>query len=100
MKRAVVVTLCFILSVFAGTSFATEVTLFGPNQYLRTSGSPNVFTDSFAAIWGSGMLIGKNGAMNGTDRITDAISSASVYINGEQIFGPSDFNQNVTQRRS
>ncbi|RZB33837.1 MAG: hypothetical protein SRB2_03673 [Desulfobacteraceae bacterium Eth-SRB2] len=95
MKRAAVVTLCLILGVFAGTSFATEVTIFGPNQYVRTTGSSEVFTDSFTAISGSGMLIVKNGAIDGNNRITDAISSASVYVNGEQIFGTSDFNQNV-----
>ena len=95
MKRAVVVALLLILGVFADNSFATEATLFGPNQYVRTTGSPNVFTDSFTAIPGEGMLIIKNGSMDGTDRITDAISSAWVYVNGEQVFGPSDFNQNV-----
>lgn len=95
MKKAAVVTLCLILGVFAGTSFATEVTIFGPNQYVRTTGSPDVFTDSFTGISGEGMLIVENGANDGNNRITDAISSASVYINGEQIFGPSDFKQNV-----
>ncbi|MFO7556395.1 MAG: hypothetical protein R6W88_14440 [Desulfobacterales bacterium] len=95
MKRAAVVTLCFILSLFADTSLATEVTLFGPNQYVRTSGAPDIYTGSFTAISGEGTLIVKNGAIDGTDRITEAISIASVYVNGEQIFGPSDFNQNV-----
>ncbi|MGB2929905.1 MAG: hypothetical protein WBB70_13425, partial [Desulfobacterales bacterium] len=95
MKRAAVLRLCLILGVFASTSFATEVTIFGPNQYVRTTGSPDVFTDSFTAISGSGMLIVKNGAIDGNSRISDAISSASVYVNGEQIFGTSDFNQNV-----
>ena len=95
MKRAVIVTLCFILSIFANTSFATDVTLFGPHQYIRTSGAPDVFTASFTAIPGDGVLIVKNGSVSGTNRINDAISSASVYVNGGQIFGPSDFNQNV-----
>ena len=95
MKRAAVVIFCLILNVFSGTSFATEVTLFGPDQYVRTTGAPDVFTDSFTAILGEGMLIVKNGAIDGNNRINDAISSASVYINGEQIFDTSDFNQNV-----
>jgi RHS repeat-associated protein len=95
MKKTFILTLCLLLGVFAGTSFATEVTLFGPNQFVRTPGSPDVFTDSFAAISGSGMLIVKNGAIDGNNRIADAISTASVHVNGEQIFGTSDFNQNV-----
>jgi len=95
MKKTVCVTLCLLLGLFSGTSFATEVIVFGPNQYVRTTGSPDVFTNSFTAISGSGTLIVKNGAMDGNNRITDAISSASVYVNGEQIFGTSDFKQNV-----
>ena len=95
MKKTVWVTLFLFLCVFSGTSFATQVTVFGPNQYVRTTGAPDVFTNSFTAISGVGMLIVKNGAIDGNNRITDAISSASVYVNGEQIFGPSDFNQNV-----
>ncbi len=91
MKRAAVVTLCLILGVFAGTSFATEVTVFGPNQYVRTKGKPNVCTDTFAATSGEGVLKVKNGDQDGGHRL----SSAKVFINGEQIFGPSDFNQQV-----
>ena len=95
MKKTFILTLCLILGVFAGTLFAAEVTLFGPIQYVRTTGAPDVFTNSFFAISELGMLIVKNGAIDGNNRITDAISSASVYLNGEQIFGPSDFTQNV-----
>ena len=95
MKRAAVVTLCLILGVFAGTSFADPISVFGPNEYERTAGAPNVYTNTFTAAPGEGMLIVENGANDGNNRITDAISSASVYINGEQIFGPSDFKQNV-----
>ncbi|MBW1818596.1 MAG: hypothetical protein JRJ60_15750, partial [Deltaproteobacteria bacterium] len=95
MKRAAVVTLCLILGVFAGAALAGTISVFGPNEYERTAGAPNVFTDSFTAISGEGMLIIKNGAIDGNNRIADAISTASVCLNGEQIFGTSDFNQNV-----
>lgn len=95
MKRAAVVTLCFIMGLFAGTSFAAEVSVFGPNQYVRTAGATDVFQDAFPAVPGEAMIIVRNGSMDGTDRISDAISSASVYVNGEQIFGPADFNQNI-----
>ena len=95
MKKTVWVKLFLLLCVFSGTSFATQVTVFGPNQYVRTTGAPDVFTNSFTAISGVGMLIVKNGAIDGNNRITDAISSALVYVNGEQIFVPNDFNQNV-----
>jgi len=73
MKRAAVVTLCLILGVFAGTSFAGKISVFGPNEYERTAGAPNVFTDSFTAISGEGMLIIKNGAIDGNNRIADGL---------------------------
>ena len=95
MKKAILLTICLLLGVFAGTSFAVEVTMFGPSQYVRTSGAPDIYTDTFEAIQGTGMLIVKNGQIDGSDRIIDAISSATVLVNGVQIFGPSDFNQNV-----
>jgi hypothetical protein len=95
MKKPIVISLFLLLSVLHGTSSATEVTMFGPKQYLRTTGAPDVYTDSFSAIEGEAQLIVKNGDWDGSNRITDAISSASVVVNGQQIFGPDDFNQQV-----
>jgi RHS repeat-associated protein len=95
MKKTIIITLFLFLSFLIGTSFAVEVTLFGPNQYVRTTGPANVYTDTFSAIPGEARLIVKNGDWDDSQRVTDAISSASVVVNGEQIFGPDDFNQQV-----
>ncbi len=95
MKKSILITLFLFLSLFLGTSFAVEVTMFGPNQYLRSTGSPDVYTDTFSAIVGEARLIVKNGKWDGSQRITDAISSASVAVNGVEIFGTDDFNQQV-----
>jgi len=97
MKKTIRITLFLLLSLFLGTSSAVagEVTLFGPKQYVRTTGTPNVYTDTFSAIPGEAKLTVKNGNWDGSERITDAISSASVAVNGEEIFGPDDFNQQV-----
>ncbi len=95
MKKTVLLACALLLGLLMGPSFAAEVTIFGPNQYVRTSGSPNVFTDTFDAAAGQGMLIVKNGQMDDDNRIFDAISSARVIVNGVEIFGPSDFNRNV-----
>ena len=81
MKKSVAIIL-LVLGVFVATSSADEVTLFGPNQYVRTSGSPDVFTDAFAAYPGTGTLIVKNGDQIGEHRIIDAISSAEILLNG------------------
>jgi len=93
MKRAVMIALFFVLVVSIGTSFAVEVTLFGPQQYLRTKGKPDVYSDGFSihGLTGEGKLIIKNGDQDGNHRI----SSALIHFNGEQIFGPDDFNQQV-----
>ena len=95
MRKAAFFTLCLLIGLFGSTSFAAEVTIFGPKQYVRTTGAPDVYTDTFTANPGEGTLIVKNGAMDGDDRITDALSSATVSLNGEQIFGPDHFNQQV-----
>jgi len=95
MKKSVVISLFLLLSLFIGTASAVEVTLFGPKQYVRTSGSPDVFADTFRGVPGQGTLIVKNGNYNGDRRVEDGVSSATVSINGVEIFGPNDFNQTV-----
>jgi hypothetical protein len=102
MKKSILVGL-FISLVFlmngmpersgdhASMTGKVELTLLGPKQYLRTTGKPNIYTDAFPGRFGQGKLIVKNGDANGDDRI----SSAIIKINGIQIFGTSDFNQNV-----
>jgi len=75
--------------------FAAEVTLFVSNQYLRTSGAPNVYIDTFSATASEGRLIVKNGSWNGKKRIVDAIRSASIFVNGNKIFSPRDFKKRV-----
>ena len=101
MKKAIMITLFLFLGLFIGTSsaLAVEVTLFGPNHYVRTSGSPDVYTGTFTALFpeivSNGKLIVLNGDQIGEHRVTDAVSSAEVFVNGEQIFGPNDFNQHV-----
>ena len=91
MKKSVILTICLLLGVSVSTSFGVEVTVLGPNQYLRTTGAPDLYTDTFSAIPGEGRLIIKNGDEDGEHRI----SSAVVLINGEKLFGPNDFNQQV-----
>lgn len=68
--------------------------VFGPQQYVRTSGDPNSFTNSFTvpqAIGAPFLLRIVNGAADGTKRIT----SGRVTLNGVQVVGPADFGQSV-----
>ena len=56
MKKSIMITLCIFLSLFLGTASAGEVTMFGPKQYIRTTGAPNVYTDTFSTIPGEAKL--------------------------------------------
>jgi len=89
MKRPAVImlnVLVLLLGLFIGMSTAVEVTVLGPKQYLRTKGKPDVFTDSFAAVVGTGTLIVKSG-----DDDKHHVSSARILLNGRQVFGSRDF---------
>lgn len=68
-----------------------EVTLLGPNQYIRTSGQPNVYADAFPGVEGTGRLIVENGHESGESRV----SSAVVTVNEARVLGPRDFNLEV-----
>jgi len=81
----------FIFSAIFSPAFATEVTVFGPKTYVRTTGSPNVYTDTFSSFPKEGLLIIENGDKDGKHRVTSAL----VFINGVQIFAPDDFKQQI-----
>ena len=96
MKKSVIFVLSLLLlAVFASTSLAVEVSLYGPQQFVRTEGEPNVYTDSFTVVGlsGQGRLVITNGDPSGEHRI----SSAIVHFNGQQVCGTSDFSQEVSE---
>ena len=95
MRKSILIGLLFFLWFFLHGAYANEVTRFGPEQYIRTSGQPNVYADSFSARAGTGRLIILNGSQSGNKKIDYAVSSAHVYLNGEEIFGPQNFNKNT-----
>jgi hypothetical protein len=91
MKKQVLIIALFLLGLFISMSLAVEFTLLGPKKYLRTTGKPDVYNDTFLGTVALGKLILTNGTSDGKNRV----SSASIFINGQQILGPSDFNQQV-----
>ncbi|MBA4368663.1 MAG: hypothetical protein C0403_13615, partial [Desulfobacterium sp.] len=79
-------------SAHAEASFPNgEQGIFGPKQYLRTTGSPNIYEDTFSATPGPGYLIIRNCEADSKHRVTSAL----IFINGEQIYEPKDFKQDV-----
>ncbi|MBS3906372.1 MAG: M23 family metallopeptidase [Syntrophaceae bacterium] len=91
MKKSILIASVLLLSLWVGSSFAAQVTLFGPNQYSRSTGKPNVYSGTFPGIAGQGKLIIKNGDTSGNNRV----SSALIFVNGNQILGPNSFNQQI-----
>ena len=93
MKKTALMAWCLALGFFVNISIAAAVTVFGPTQYVRSQshGPADVFTDTFSATSGEGILTVHNGEADGTSRV----SSAEITINGEEIFGPQDFSQGV-----
>ncbi|MDA3895089.1 MAG: PASTA domain-containing protein [Desulfobacteraceae bacterium] len=61
--------------------------IFGPSQFVRTKGKPNVYTETFIATPGEGFLTVINGDDDGSNRV----SSALIYVNGLEIFEQKDF---------
>src|SRR5581483_195304 len=71
-----------------------NITVFGPQRYDRTTGLPNQYSATFSLPVGAAspfQLLVQNGDPSGGNRV----SSGWITIDGTQVVGPSDFNQNV-----
>ena len=79
-----------ILAICPKVSAAAELTVFGPQQYLRTSGSGNVYENQFSAQVGPAHLVVTVGNPDGSN----GVSSASVFLNGVQLLYPDNFPTN------
>ena len=86
---------CFAVS----SSFAGEVCIFGPKKYIRTRGAPDLYTEIITVPFPDYVNTGKMVVLNGNQvderRVENSIGSAEIFLNGEPIFVPSDFNQKV-----
>jgi len=84
-----------LVGVLPGVGIAQMSPIFGPKQYTRSAGKPQSFTDTFLNCETAAQynLVIINGNPDGSNRI----SSATIALNGTQLAGPSDFNQNVAQ---
>ena len=101
MRRRVSIGVCAAMLLLAvGNQPSTQqgleetINVFGPMQFVRAAGRPAVSTAQFtvdADVHGPFHLTVVNGGTNGGRRV----SSARVLLNGGQLYGPSDFNQNV-----
>ena len=97
-SKLLLLSLLFLLSsvTLASTVRTLQVpaatVAFGPKQYIRVAGPPETFTETFQHSGTSPcQIVVVNGNADGTQRI----SSASISLNGQQIVGPRDFNQQI-----
>ena len=91
-KKVLYFFLTSIILFFSLEVFAVEVTLFGPNQYVRGNGSPVTVTDSFPGMQGQAKMEIINGDNAGKNRV----SSATIVVNGLTVVTPDKFNQQVS----
>jgi PKD repeat protein len=93
-KKSYFIYLAFVLisMVLWGINVSPSTkTIYGPRKFIRATGKPVVVTETFSAPDATTYnLIVFNGE-NGKNRV----SSATLEINGIEILGPSDFNQQV-----
>lgn len=86
-------------SVAPGTAQTGETfTVYGPRRFDRRPGAPVSVTEQFtlpADATAPFVIECENGASNGSSRVT----SASIKLNGQEVFGPSDFNQHIATLR-
>ena len=88
-------TLSFLVLVISAIPFSQTLstTFFGPVAFVRATGTPvtEVRQFSIAGFQGPYTLHLRNGNEDGTERV----ASAQVRLNGDLLFGPSDFGQQV-----
>src|SRR6267143_3847302 len=94
--RLVLAILC-VFTVGAIPAHAGTFTVFGPKNYVRGTGAPVTVTDTFTVSNPSTQFTLKafNGGLENAQ--TELVSSSIVTINGAQVLGPSNFNQNVSE---
>lgn len=81
----------------AASMQAGSFSAFGPKDYVRGTAAPETITSTFTVLNPSTQYTLK--AFNGglQDSTTELVSSGFVTINGVQVLGPDNFNQNVTE---
>lgn len=93
VRLSLMLTLCNLglpNSMFGGT-----FTAFGPQSYVRDTGAPVTVTNTFSILNPNTQytLRVDNGGLIDSD--TDRVSSTVITVNGVQVVGPNNFNQNV-----
>ena len=91
-------TIFVVLLALLGTPcFAGTFTAYGPQTYVRATGTPVTVTNTFTVLNPNTQytLRVHNGGL--VDSSTDRVSSTTVTVNGVVVVAPNDLNQNVAE---
>jgi len=86
-----------ILALFPAQGHAGTWVAFGPKSYTRGTGAPVTVTDTFTLLNPTTRYTLKafNGGLQNDQ--TELVSNSIVILNGVQVIGPRNFNQNVSE---
>ncbi|GAB6192614.1 NHL domain-containing protein [Desulfocastanea catecholica] len=83
----VFISFVLVLSIANGN----EITAFGPKKYVRTTGAPDIYLDTFFAEPGEAWLIIRNGLEGQKSNNDNRVTSGVVSLNGSVLFTHKDF---------
>src|SRR3990172_11889659 len=90
-RQRVVLSLLPLAVCLLAPAPASAQTLFGPQQYTLTSGTPQTFSTGVSTSAGPAHLHVVNCAPDGSARLTHA----SISVNGVEVVGPEDLGADV-----
>jgi hypothetical protein len=83
-KKSYLLWCLFLSAILMPAVSAAEVERLAPTTFTRTTGKPNIFTVTFAAVPGAGNIHVMNGSPEGRRKV----HSGSVRLNGQVLLGP------------
>jgi len=83
--------LFLLLSTLVGYGSSAEITTFSDQKFVRTTGAPNFYENTFSAAPGEAVLIIKNGEPGEKNNSNYRITSGVVSLNGKVLFDHNDF---------
>ncbi|MCK5667063.1 MAG: hypothetical protein KAI17_26430, partial [Thiotrichaceae bacterium] len=81
----------------SGSAWAVDLSVLGPDTFIRESGNPVVIERSFTITNPSlsYTLLITNGGLQDGNSADNLVSSSEIYLNGVKVVGAQNFNQNV-----
>lgn len=84
-------TAIFLIVLLGTLANAAQITAFSDKQFVRTTGAPNKYTETFAAEPGEAVLTIRNGEPGESNSSSYRITSGVISLNGEILFSRNDF---------